>query len=200
VLEYCPPLKFDHEFGLIFYTLLHTLLYSFLHALLPTHSSTYILFSMAPEINEIVLSESHCINITTTTPQGTRFMPDTPIEQGVQPWPESLTEEFQTHLFESKNRFVLTSKKRSDIQYHLKNPHSKARGTTKAERQRDQNKKTFALRGFELQDNQVYQKAHVDSNGDTILARYAACTWDIFDLIYKTHQALQHFGKYITFI
>lgn len=34
----------------------------------------------------------------------------------------------------------------------------------------------------------------MDSRGDTIPARYVACTWDIFDLICKTHQALQHYG------
>jgi hypothetical protein len=70
---------------------------------------------MAAQINEILLSESHFINISTTTPQGARFMPDTLVEKGIEPFLESLTEEFQTHLFQSTNRFVLTSQKRSDI-------------------------------------------------------------------------------------
>ena len=54
----------------------------------------------------------------------------------MEPWPD-LDDEFEKHLREHPNRFILTSLKRSDIRHHLRNFDLLGRGATKKQRKAD---------------------------------------------------------------
>ena len=59
----------------------------------------------------------------------------------------------------------MTAEKRADYQWHLSNPHAPLRGNTKAERAADGNTRVTTREGFEIQDNQIYQKTEYDKRG-----------------------------------
>ncbi|CZR63555.1 uncharacterized protein PAC_13452 [Phialocephala subalpina] len=91
----------------------------------------------------------------------------------IEPWPE-LDNEWDNHLREQFNRFLLTSFKRSDIKHYLRNPDLLYRGTTKKDKKANANFKNWAIKTFELQDNQIYLQAKVKKNGETRPAKYTA--------------------------
>ena len=139
------------------------------------------------------------ISIPTSSPSGTRFMPFSPPPQSelaIEAFPEPLEQEYNIYLEKSNNRSVLTDLKRDTMRWHLNNRTAKPRGETIIERQADSNSKHYALSYFELQDQQIYRKAEL-LRGTQLGPRYAACTWDSFRIICKTHRALQHSGKSI---
>lgn len=134
------------------------------------------------------------------SPAGATFFPSSPMAESegrtpIEPWPE-LDNEWENHLREQPNRFLLTSSKRSDIKHYLRNPDLPCRGTTKKDRKADASFKNWAIETFELQDGQVYLQAKVKKNGETRPAKYAACKWDAMILIQKVHLALHHAGMF----
>jgi hypothetical protein len=54
--------------------------------------------------------------------------------------------------------------------------------------------KDWTLKHFPLDDNQIYRKAET-VRGIEYNQRYAACTYDSFNLITRTHRGLHHAGK-----
>src|SRR6187402_3095801 len=118
----------------------------------------------------------------TATPSGARFMPSSPPPEPsgdnppIEAWSEDLDREFAAHLALSTNRYVLTSRKRADIQWHLSHPNAPVRGSTPKEKAKDQNIRQQS-RSFEVRDNQVYRRAEKNKKtGEMMPARYAACT------------------------
>jgi hypothetical protein len=130
------------------------------------------------------------------SPRGTKFMVGTPPPEadGRQCWPSNTEREYEYYLERSGNRSVLTVQKRADYRRWLKTPDGPAQGETPEERQADRNTRTQALRGFELQDNQVYRKSEI-VKGYTLPPRYAVCVWDSFAIICRIHRAMKYFGK-----
>jgi len=83
-------------------------------------------------------------------------MPSSPsTANGVQPWPEDLNEEFMDFVITKKNLMYLTASKRSDYRYYLNNREAKSKNSDKTHRRREANDKHWALKYFELQNNQV---------------------------------------------
>jgi hypothetical protein len=130
------------------------------------------------------------------SPRGTRFMlPDPgPEADGREYWDTDLCHKYEHYIERSNNRLVLFGKKRADYRRWLSNQSGPLEGNTRKERQFDANTRIQAIRHFELQDNQVYRKAET-IKGHRFPARYAACTWDSYDIICRIHRALKHFGK-----
>ena len=91
---------------------------------------------------------------------------------------------------------ILTTRKRSDIIWHLQNPTAALRGATPAKKASDSNIKYEAKCNYELQDNQAYRKAMIDKEtGQSFPARYAITYSDIFANITATHESLMHFSQ-----
>ena len=63
---------------------------------------------------------------------------------------------------------------------------------------RDVRLKDWTLKHFLLDDNQIYRKAET-VRGIEYNQRYAACTYDSFDLITGTHRGLHHAGNYLLY-
>jgi hypothetical protein len=63
----------------------------------------------------------------------------------------------------------------------------------RVERGRLNNLKHWTLKNFELEDNQIYRKAEI-VRGTEFNRRYAACTYDSFELITRVHRGLHHAG------
>jgi hypothetical protein len=79
----------------------------------------------------------------------------------------------------------------------LRNPsiqYSKEVYPDSKERARLRSLKDWTLKHFLLDDNQIYRKAET-VRGIEYNQRYAACTYDSFDLITRTHRGLHHAGK-----
>jgi hypothetical protein len=115
----------------------------------------------------------------------------------VQVWPKALIHEYIEYLENSSNQGVLTGEKRNTIWNHLNQLDGKPPAEyTAKQKQQFNNEKYMALKYYELQDNQVYWKA-CTFRGVRLNARYCACIWDSFEIIYKTHLQLHHFGKSI---
>jgi hypothetical protein len=79
----------------------------------------------------------------------------------------------------------------------LRNPsiqYSKEVYPDSKERARLRSLKDRTLKHFLLDDNQIYRKAET-VRGIEYNQRYAACTYDSFDLITRTHRGLHHAGK-----
>ena len=104
--------------------------------------------------------------------------PDSGANPPVQPWPTGLEIEFEQYLLTgTTNRFVLTTKKRADIQWHLTYPTARTRGANQKERGEDAAVRQWALNHFELQDNQVDRKGEKNQKTrEWIPLRYCACT------------------------
>ena len=95
------------------------------------------------------------IGLPTSSPHGVNFMPSSPPPNGVRPWPENLNEEFMDHFISKRNLMLLTPLKRSDYRYYLNNRDAKSEHPGCAQRRREATDKWYALKHFELQDNQV---------------------------------------------
>jgi hypothetical protein len=83
----------------------------------------------------------------------------------------------------------------------LRNPsiqYSKEVYPDSKERARLRSLKDWTLKHFLLDDNQIYRKAET-VRGIEYNQRYAACTYDSFDLITGTHRGLHHAGNYLLY-
>jgi len=96
------------------------------------------------------------IGLPASSPSGVNFMPvSPPPTNGVRPWPEKLNEEFMDFFISKRNLMLLTPLKRSDYRHYLNNRDTKSEHPDKAQRRRETADKWYALKHFELQDNQV---------------------------------------------
>lgn len=90
---------------------------------------------------------------------------------------------------------LLTPYKRQAFRYYLQNPTAISQTANPRNRQNDTWMKHQALRYFELQDDQVYYKAEVE-HGRAFNARYNACYYNAFEIIYWVHKSLNHASKF----
>jgi hypothetical protein len=128
---------------------------------------------------------------------GVNFMLSSPppAPNGVEPWYPDLNNEFMDMVLKIRANCLLILLKRSDYRYYLNNRTAISKALDVHQRRRQAYNKHWALTFFELQDNQVYRKAEHRKDGTVVKARYAACTYDAFELIYKAHCNLHHAGK-----
>ena len=82
-------------------------------------------------------------------------MPSSPPTNGVQPWLENLNEEFMDFVITRKNLMFLTAAKRSNYRFYLNNREARSKNPDSIQRRRDASDKYWALKYFELQNNQV---------------------------------------------
>jgi hypothetical protein len=120
-----------------------------------------------------------------------------PLEpNGQRSFPETLNRDYMNWLDteEGKNRKLLGPKKRFDYRHFLQYPDAKSILEDIQDRRREANKKFYCLKYFELQDNQIYQKAEV-VDGKYLPACYTACTYDTSDLVSRTYRNLLYASK-----
>jgi hypothetical protein len=80
------------------------------------------------------------------------------------------------------------------------NPGGKIKDRTKAQKRYESNTKHEAHTKYKLQDNQVYYKEYYDARlGEALLARYAVCDSDAFEIITTVHEKLMHAYKKLPF-
>jgi len=142
------------------------------------------------------------INDPASSPHGAQFVPQLPIEGsepiGIDPFPPALALEYEDYLEASTNRSVLTSRRRAEMKDILRNPtilYTERTVPDRNERGRLNNLKSWTLKHFVLDDNQIYRKAEI-VRGIEFNQRYAVCTYDSFELISRVHRALFHAGIY----
>ena len=96
---------------------------------------------------------------------------------------------------------MLLPRRRAEMKDILRNPsiqYSKEVYPDGKERARLRSLKDWTLKHFLLDDNQIYRKAET-VRGIEYNQRYAACTYDSFDLITRTHRGLHHAGNYLLY-
>ena len=99
-------------------------------------------------------------------------------------------------LTKGGSKKILTTRKRIDIRQQLQNPDTSLPSRTKAEKRYQANIK-HESQLYELQDNQVYRKEYHDARLDEIiLARYALCYNDTFEILTTVYEKLMYPGKY----
>jgi hypothetical protein len=137
------------------------------------------------------------VGLPSSSPSGVNFMPSSPppAPNGVEPWHPDLNNEFMDMVLKNRANCLLTPLKRSDYRYYLNNRTAISKALDVRQRRRQAYDKHWALTFFELQDNQVYRKAEHRKDGMVVKARYAACTYDAFELICKAHCNLHHAGE-----
>jgi hypothetical protein len=139
------------------------------------------------------------VNDPASSPLGAQFLPQLPplgIEP-IQPFSDSLELEFELYIAQSSNRKVLTSRRRALMKEILRNPsiqYPRENYPDRAERAKLYSLRNWTLQNFLLDDNQIYRKPET-VRGVEYNQRYAACTYDSFDLITGTHRGLHHAGK-----
>jgi hypothetical protein len=140
------------------------------------------------------------INDPSSSPSGAQFLPQLPplgIEP-IQPFSNSLELEFELYITQSSNRKVLTSRRRALMKDILRNPSIQypiENYPDRAERAKLYSLRNWTLQNFLLDDNQIYRKPET-VRGVEYNQRYAACIYDSFDLITRTHRGLHHAGKF----
>jgi hypothetical protein len=137
------------------------------------------------------------IGLLASSPSGVNFMPSSPPPpaNGMQCWPDDLNDKFMDFVCPQRNLKLLTPRRRSDYRYYLNNREATCQSANQKERREAAYTKYWALKNFELQDNQVYRKPEADTDGTILKARYAACTYDACELICKAHENLHHASK-----
>jgi hypothetical protein len=142
------------------------------------------------------------VGLPAPSPSGVNFMPSSPppAPNGVLCWPEDTNEAFMDMVLKNKANCLLTPLKCYDYRYYLNNRLAVSDAVDKARRRRQAHDKHWALTFFELQDNQVYRRPEQKKDGTWFRARYAACTYEAFELICKVHQNLHHAGEYNTYL
>ena len=174
------------------------------------HSIFYCVFNYSIVISSSLYSQIQPIQATrfntmdiglpASSPSGVNFMPSSPppLANGMKCWPDDLNDKFMDMVCPQKKLLLLTPRRRSDYRFYLNNREATCQSNDKKERRAAANTKWWALKYFELQDNQVYRKPETDSDGTELKARYAACTYDACELIQKAHENLIHASKYLT--
>jgi hypothetical protein len=141
------------------------------------------------------------VNDPASSPSGAHFIPQLPPlgTEPIRPFLDSLELEFELHIRDGPNRKVLLPRRRAEMKDILRNPsiqYSKEVYHDSKERARLRSLKDWTLKHFLLDDNQIYRKAET-VRGIEYNQRYAACTYDSFDLITGTHRGLHHVGNYL---
>jgi hypothetical protein len=110
------------------------------------------------------------IGLLASSPHSVNFMPSSPppLPNGIQCWLEDLNNKFMDMVYGLKRLKLLTPKRRLDYRYYLNNRLASLQSGTKKERRDAANTKWWAQKFFELQDNQVYQKSEVDTDGTVL--------------------------------
>jgi hypothetical protein len=139
------------------------------------------------------------VNDPASSPSGAHFIPQLPPlgTEPIRPFLDSLELEFELNIRDGPNRKVLLPRRRAEMKDILRNPsiqYSKEVYPDSKERARLRSLKDWTLKHFLLDDNQIYRKAET-VRGIEYNQRYAACTYDSFDLITRTHRGLHHAGK-----
>ena len=139
------------------------------------------------------------VNDPASSPSGAHFIPQLPLlgTEPIRPFLDSLELEFELNIRDGPNRKVLLPRRRAEMKDILRNPsikYSKEVYPDSKERARLRSLKDWTLKHFLLDDNQIYRKAET-VRGIEYNQRYAACTYDSFDLITRTHRGLHHAGK-----
>jgi hypothetical protein len=143
------------------------------------------------------------VNDPASSPSGAHFIPQLPPlgTEPIRPFLDSLELEFELHIRDGPNRKVLLPRRRAEMKDILRNPsiqYSKEVYHDSKERARLRSLKDWTLKHFLLDDNQIYRKAET-VRGIEYNQRYAACTYDSFDLITGTHRGLHHAGNYLLY-
>jgi hypothetical protein len=115
---------------------------------------------------------------------------------GIDPFPPAIALEYKDYLEASTNRSVLTSRCRAEMKEILRNPtvlYTERTVPDRNKRGRLNNLKSWTLKHFILDDNQIYRKAKVVC-GIEYNRRYAVCIYNSFELISRVHRALFHAG------
>ena len=139
------------------------------------------------------------VNDPASSPSGAHFIPQLPPlgTEPIRPFLDSLELEFELHIRDGPNRKVLLPRRRAEMKDILRNPsiqYSKEVYPDSKERARLRSLKDWTLKHFLLDDNQIYRKAET-VRGIEYNQRYAAYTYDSFDLITRTHRGLHHACK-----
>ena len=107
--------------------------------------------------------------------------------------------QYEDYILSTNNRSTLTSRHRSEMKEILRTPSILYSSIPdRAERARLQNLKVWTLKNFHLQDNQIYWNRET-VRGIEYGRRYAACTYDAFELIARTHRGMNHTGVFLPF-
>ena len=143
------------------------------------------------------------VNDPASSPSGAHFIPQLPPlgTEPIRPFLDSLELEFELNIRDGPNRKVLLPRRRAEMKDILRNPsiqYSKEVYHDSKERARLRSLKDWTLKHFLLDDNQIYRKAET-VRGIEYNQRYAACTYDSFDLITGTHRGLHHAGNYLLY-
>ncbi|KAF8850463.1 hypothetical protein BDZ45DRAFT_696723 [Acephala macrosclerotiorum] len=80
------------------------------------------------------------------------------------------------------------------MRFYLQNSNHECRGNTSKERATDAKLRNWTLLHFELQNNQIYRKAGIDSKSVVYNSKYAACDSDALNIIQsvdKTNHRIQ---------
>lgn len=138
------------------------------------------------------------VNDPASSPSGARFIPQLPPldSEPIPPFLDSIELEFELYIRNGPNRKVLSPRRRAEMKDILRNPsiqYSKEVYHDNKERSRLCSLKNWTLKHFLLDDNQIYRKPET-VRGTEYNQRYAACTYDSFDLITGTHRGLHHAG------
>lgn len=124
------------------------------------NSPSYILIFMQPDFYFLSIID---VGLQFDTPCGVMYLLSPPLLEPDRhkTFPDTLKKEYIEWLNtdDGKNRKLLTSKRRSDYCYFLKNPNEKSILADKKDRRREATEKFYFLKHFELQDKQIYGKA-----------------------------------------
>jgi hypothetical protein len=131
------------------------------------------------------------------SPRGRTYLPPSvegEPETGIEAFPDPCISMFDAYVAASNNRKIFTLELREHYRRHLRNPLVGAQGRTTAEKSKDSNRRTHALRSFCLEQEQLYLRA--GQFGNTYFQnRYVVCTNDAFIIITDAHKYLIHAGK-----
>jgi hypothetical protein len=118
----------------------------------------------------------------------------------IDPFPDYLELDFTEYLRTNTNRSLLTSRRRWEIREILNHPTTPAyilfniTSSHDLELGRLRNLKSWTLRYFELDNNQIYRSVET-VRGIEYRKRYALYNYDTFTCIARLHRGLHYTGK-----
>jgi hypothetical protein len=100
-------------------------------------------------------------------------------------------------LERTRNWSIFDQAKKATYRRWLEDPSGLVEGTTIEEWHKDRNDQQSAINHFQLDQSCIYCK--VEKHGDIMFrARYVALNSNALEIIQKEHQALKHYGMFLS--